>query len=251
MLCTTIKVGDGVCGCIRARHWANDVRSGSPPSVLHIVTRGFLTRSQCRSAPSDSDLACFIQCHHWHTTISGLRYICLGSKVKYIDEEHVTALRRPVLAIESIILSDGHIEIKELGAEVVYIISAWLQQREAHNCLSQLQMGVQAQVLFKGQNELPCHQLDIPARLHEYLLSVHGYNVSFSLNVIRWCGWLGFTTLIHELVAVYSHTLLQLNIYKSAVKWIQNLMIYAPCWILQAHTFTMPPCTLYTHSCKL
>ena len=74
--CSKIEVGDGVWGCTRARHWASGVRRGSPSPVLHRVTSDHLTRSQCWSAPSDSDLACFIQCHHWHTTISGSRYIC-------------------------------------------------------------------------------------------------------------------------------------------------------------------------------
>ena len=72
--CTKIEVGDGVWG-YKARHWVSGVRGGSPSPVLHRVTSDHLTRSQCWSAPSDSDLACFIQCHHWHTTISGWRYI--------------------------------------------------------------------------------------------------------------------------------------------------------------------------------
>ncbi len=74
--CTTIEVGDGVWGCTRARHWASGVRGSSPSPVLHRVTSDHLTRSQCWAAPSDSDLACFIQCHHWYTSISGRRYIC-------------------------------------------------------------------------------------------------------------------------------------------------------------------------------
>ena len=78
--CTKIEVGDGVWGCTRARHWASGVRGGSPSPVLHRVTSDHLTRSQCWSAPSDSDLASFIQCHHWHATISGSRYICWGAE---------------------------------------------------------------------------------------------------------------------------------------------------------------------------
>ena len=72
---TKIEVGDGVWGCTRARHWVSGVRGGSPSPVLHRVTSDHLTRSQCWSAPSHSDLASFIQCHHWHTTISGWRYV--------------------------------------------------------------------------------------------------------------------------------------------------------------------------------
>ena len=81
--CTKIEVGDGVWGCIRARHWVSDVRGGSTSPVLHRVTRDHLTRSQCWSAPSDSELACFIQCHHRHISISRLRYICwIGRTVR-------------------------------------------------------------------------------------------------------------------------------------------------------------------------
>ena len=87
--CTKIEVGDGVWGCTRARHWASGVRGGSPSPVLHRVTSDHLTRSQCWSAPSDSDLACFIQCHHWHTTISGWRYICSQWS---IDEEWIVRI---------------------------------------------------------------------------------------------------------------------------------------------------------------
>ena len=76
ILCTKIEVGDGVWGCTRARHWTIGIRGGSPSPVLHRVTSDHLTRPQCWSAPSDSDLACFIQCHHWHTAISGWRCIC-------------------------------------------------------------------------------------------------------------------------------------------------------------------------------
>ena len=75
--CTKIEVGDGVWGCTRAQHWASAVRGGSPSPVLHRVTSDHLTRSQCWSAPSDSDLACCIQCHHWQTSSSGVRYICM------------------------------------------------------------------------------------------------------------------------------------------------------------------------------
>ena len=78
--CTKIEVGDGVWGCTRARHWASGVRGGSPSSVLHRVTSDHLTRSQCWSDPSDSDLACFIQCHHRHTYVSGSRYIFWGAE---------------------------------------------------------------------------------------------------------------------------------------------------------------------------
>ena len=84
--CTKIEVGDGVWGCTRARHWASGVRGGSPSPVLHRVTSDHLTSSQCWSAPSDSDFACFIQCHHWHTTISGWRCICSQWS---IDEEWI------------------------------------------------------------------------------------------------------------------------------------------------------------------
>ena len=77
--CTKIEVGDGVWGWARAIHWVSGVRGGSPFSVLYRVTSDHLTRSQCWSAPSNSDLACFIQCHHWHITISGWRYICWGA----------------------------------------------------------------------------------------------------------------------------------------------------------------------------
>ena len=74
--CTKIEVGDNIWGCTRARHWASCVRGGSPSPVLHRVTSDHLTRSQRWSAPSDSDLAWFIQCHHWHTSRRRLRYIC-------------------------------------------------------------------------------------------------------------------------------------------------------------------------------
>ena len=65
----------------------------------------------------------------------------------------------------------------------------------------------------------------------------------FSLNVIRFlCAWLGLRTLINELVAVYSHTLLQWSIYKSGqMNIIQNLMTHC-----MQYTFTMLPSTLYT-----
>ena len=56
--CTKIEVGDGVWGW--AKHWVSGVRGGSPSPVLHRVTSDHLTRSQCWSAPSDSDLACCI-----------------------------------------------------------------------------------------------------------------------------------------------------------------------------------------------
>ena len=62
--CTKIEVGDGVWGCTRGWHWVSGVRGGSPSPVLHRVTSDHLTRSQCWSAPSDSELACIIQCHH-------------------------------------------------------------------------------------------------------------------------------------------------------------------------------------------
>ena len=78
--CTKIEVGDGVWGCTRARHWASGVRGSSTSPVLHRVTSDHLTRSQCWSAPSDSDLSCFIQCYHWHTIISGVRCICWGAQ---------------------------------------------------------------------------------------------------------------------------------------------------------------------------
>ena len=74
--CTKIEVGDGVWGCTRARHWASGVRGGSTSPVLHRVTSDHLTRSQYSFAPSDSDLTCFIQRHHWHTSRRRLRYIC-------------------------------------------------------------------------------------------------------------------------------------------------------------------------------
>ena len=74
--CTKIEVGDSVWGYTRVRHWASGVRGGSTSLVLHRVTSDQLTRSQCWSAPSDSDLACFIQCHHWHISRRRLRYIC-------------------------------------------------------------------------------------------------------------------------------------------------------------------------------
>ena len=78
--CTKIEVGDGVWGCTRARHWVSGVRGGSPSPVLHRVTSDHLTRSQYPSAPSDSDLAWFIQCHHWHTSRRQLRCICWGKR---------------------------------------------------------------------------------------------------------------------------------------------------------------------------
>ena len=74
--CTKIEVGDGVWGCTRARHWASGVRGGSPSPVLHRVTSDHLTKTQYSFAPSDSDLACFIQRHHWHTSRRRLRCIC-------------------------------------------------------------------------------------------------------------------------------------------------------------------------------
>ena len=74
--CTKIEVGDSVWGCIRAIHWASGVRGDSLSPVLHRVTSDHLTRSQTSSAPSDSDLARFIQCHHWHTSRRRLKYIC-------------------------------------------------------------------------------------------------------------------------------------------------------------------------------
>ena len=74
--CTRSKVGDGVWGCIRARHWASGVRGGSPSPVLHRVTSDHLTRPQYSFAPSDSDLACFIHRYHWHSSRRRLRCIC-------------------------------------------------------------------------------------------------------------------------------------------------------------------------------
>ena len=101
--CTKIEVDDGVQGCTRARHWASGVRGGSPSPVLHRVTSDHLTRSNCWSAPGDSDLARFIQCDHWHTTISGLRYICLGvqwSKDRRLDKQMSTAWAAMFLVVQ-------------------------------------------------------------------------------------------------------------------------------------------------------
>ena len=50
--------------CTRVRHRVSGVRGGASSPVLHRVTSDHLTRSKCRSAPSDSDLPCFIQWHH-------------------------------------------------------------------------------------------------------------------------------------------------------------------------------------------
>ena len=61
--------------CTRARHWASGVRGVSLSPVLHRVTIDHLTRPQYSFAPSDSDLTCSIQSHHWHTGNSGWWYI--------------------------------------------------------------------------------------------------------------------------------------------------------------------------------
>ena len=79
--CTKIEVGDGIRGCIRTRHWASGVGGPAPSPVLHRVTSDHLTSSKCWSAPSDSDLACFIQCQHWYTSISGMRDVWACNRV--------------------------------------------------------------------------------------------------------------------------------------------------------------------------
>ena len=63
--CTTIEVYD-VRGCTRASHWASGVGGSASSPVLHRVISDHMTRSQHSSTPSVFNLACFIQCNHWH-----------------------------------------------------------------------------------------------------------------------------------------------------------------------------------------
>ena len=74
--CTKIEVGDGVWGCTRARHRLSRVGGSASYPVLHRVTSDHLTRSKSWSLPCDCNLACFIQCQHWHAIIRWIRIVC-------------------------------------------------------------------------------------------------------------------------------------------------------------------------------